>query len=176
MRRLLFVVVAAGLIFMVISSLRGPSVQDAMKAAGCRAPLLYFQNLSNRSVLALSSTECHGPDRSVLGGGEAIDVIAAAAWSSPATRFDTLFITVYRTQEKPAHVGSTDREITRAELESRFGPRSPSLDRAEGVKGPSISELGWILLPLLVVGSAVLPIYAGVQSARAGLVLIWMRR
>lgn len=169
MRKLFFVVATAGLIFIVIGVLRGPPVQDATTTAGCRDPLHSFQRLPNQRVLSLSSGECHGADGALLDKAAAIDAVAAAAWSSPTPRFDALSITVNRTE------APTTRKIPRGELVSRFGARDPSLDQTED-STLSISQLGWILLPLFIVVNAVLPISAGVQSARAGLVLIWIPR
>ncbi|MFC4945830.1 hypothetical protein [Pseudonocardia sp. GCM10023141] len=171
MRRFLVVVGVAGLILLVISCLRGPSVQDAMSAAGCRDPLLTFEKLPNRNVLSLSSDECHGPDGALLGASHAIDVITATAWSSPATRFDTIYVTVYRTADRPEVSRPVSREIPRSDLTARYGPRDTSLDQTDGPQ-VSISQLGWIALPFFVLGTILLPIYAGVQASRAGLVLI----
>ena len=143
--------------------LGGPSQRDlfqALDAVGCRgAPAAEYQELAGRVALSVSVQECvaiglRGDRNAALARGEALEKMSKAIWSTPTYRFDSLFVTVYRTADEPDRTGAQSAELTREQLIARFGPRDTALDHAPPVVDSG--AMAWRVIPVLAAVAALL--------------------
>jgi hypothetical protein len=167
------------LAFGVLSGASQRDLLRALDAVGCRgAPAAEYQELAARVVLSVSVHECVargiGHDRDVgLARDEALARMSDAIWSTPTYRFDSLFVTVYRTAEEPHRTRANSEELSREQLVAEYGPRDPALDHAPAlVDGEGMA---WRIIPMLAAGAALLLLRGLWLAVRDGRVVpVWI--
>lgn len=158
----------------VVSRMDEPPLMGALGAGGCVAPVVEHERAGG-GLLRVAISHCTGSRGELEASDRALLTSAAIAWATPAHRFEHLRVTVYRVAESPAFTRAASRVFGRAELESRFGPRPPSLDQGQTFR-EWFDSMSWIGLLAGLIGALALPIWLGVMSARSGVHVFWVRR
>jgi hypothetical protein len=177
MKRLLIVfgLVLIVPMLVVVADLREKRpVRHGLEAAGCRSVSARREDHGPRSVLVVGVYDCLDGTGRAVSAGEAVDRIMRVVWSTPASWFDAVAVSVSRTAERPDSGRATILELSRGEVAARWGPRAVTLDWV--LPDPSRGKWLWTLvLDALVVAIGV-PVVLGVHLARRGVVLVVWRR
>lgn len=180
-------VVAVLAAVVVLSACGGPSERDlhrALESARCDLPESQYQQLPDRVVLSISVSGCAAPDsrggHRLLGSTAATTLVARTAWSVPGFRFDSLFVTVYRSDADDGTVRSpTAQEFPRDVLAAEFGQRAPDLDSptSMSVFDDRAAAWAWMVIPPLA-GIGGLGLFVGLVRAirRGGIAVLWIVR
>ncbi len=171
--RILLAVIA----FFMLSACGTPSrgdLENSVAAAGCSGVRSEYQQLPDRVVLSVSAHQCDRAGGVLLGAGDALMVMARAVWLVPSYCFDSVFLTVYRTDEMPAYSRAVSQEVTRGQLVQRFGQRDIRLD-APVTRDTfrSASDLAWRIIPLGVLLVVALVMAVLVRAIRRGRIAIF---
>jgi hypothetical protein len=170
-------VLAVLTILLLSSGCAGSGQRDLVRAlaeGGCGGvPAVEYQQLASRVVLSVSVQECvvahFRRTGELMGLAEAARVMARAIWSTPAQRFDSVMVTVYRTADEPGRTRSQSVLIEREQLTADFGPRDAALDT------PRLLDVGgrtaWTFLPLVASLVGTLLLVSTARAIRAGCVL-----
>jgi hypothetical protein len=161
------------LLLIIVAQVGETELRRALTAAGCHKVAIEHQALRSRSVLSISVAECVDVAGEDVATEEAWEKIARVAWSSPATRFDTVFATVYQAAADSPPSGAKSHEFSRLDLERRWGPRPGQLDWVF----PGLVAGPWLVLLTFsgIVMTVAVPIALGIISARRGVVLFYWR-